>query len=99
MDRAGTEAVENTVLAEHDGLDGIVVGEHREDRIAPTGVRDRGGLLGPSPHQGFRFRPRAIVDGDLMAGLQEIRRHACAHPAKPDETNLHDPAPSNANDW
>jgi hypothetical protein len=28
-----------------------------------------------------------------MSGLQEVRRHACAHLAKPDETNLHDLAP------
>jgi hypothetical protein len=65
-----------------------------ENGITPTGIRDRGGLLGPFLHQGFRFRPRAIVDSDFMAGLQEVRRHACAHLAKPDETNLHDLAPS-----
>src|SRR5260370_2277567 len=99
MDGAGTEAVEDTVLAEHHILDDIVVRKHREDRIAPTGVRDHCDLLYPLPHQGFRFRPRAVVVGDLMARLQQIRRHACAHAAKPDETDLHDPAPSNASDW
>ena len=91
MDCAGREALEDTVLAEHDGLDGIVVCQHREDRIAATGVRDRAGLLGPCLHQGFCFRRRAIVDGELMAGLQQIGGHACAHLAKPDETDLHDP--------
>ncbi len=90
MDGAGREALEDTVLAEHHGLDGIVVREHRQDGIAPTSVRDRGGLLGPSPHESFRFRPGAIVDGDLMAGLQQIARHARAHVAKPDETDFHD---------
>ena len=99
MDGAGREALEDTLLAARYGLDDIVVGEHREDRIAPTGARDRGGLLCPSPHQGFRFRPRAIVDGDLMASLKQIRGHARAHTAKPDETDLHDPAPSNASEW
>jgi hypothetical protein len=93
MDRGGGEALKDTVLAEHRGLDDIVVCQHREDRIAPTGLRDRGGLLGPSLHQGFRFPSRAIVDGDLVAGLQQIRRHARAHMAKPDETDLHHPAP------
>ena len=94
MDRAGREVLENAVLAEHHGLDGLVVREHREDRVAPTGVRDRGGLRRPSPHQGFRLRPGAIVDGDLMAGRQQIPRHARAHAAKPDETDFHDSLPS-----
>src|SRR3954463_6425828 len=75
---------------EHHDLDGIVVREHRENRIAATGIRDRGGLLGPSLHQGFGFHPRAMVDGDLIAGFEQICRHACAHVAQPDETDLHD---------
>src|SRR3954447_9332600 len=98
MDCPGGGPLEDTVLAEHHDLDGIVVREHRENRIPATGIRDRGGLLGPSFHHGFGFRPRAIVDGDLMAGFEQIRRHACAHVAEPDETDLHYPGPSNASD-
>src|ERR1700722_708175 len=95
MDCTSGEALDDTTLAEHRGLDDIVVCQHREDRIAPTRVRDRDGLLGPFSCQRCRFRRRAIVNGDLMAGLQQVRRHGRAHLAQPDETNFHYFAPSN----
>jgi hypothetical protein len=32
---------------------------------------------------------RAIVDGDALAGLEQVQRHRRAHLAEPDETDLH----------
>jgi hypothetical protein len=33
---------------------------------------------------------RAIVDGEGVSGLEQVGRHAAAHVAKPDESDLHD---------
>src|SRR5712671_1644613 len=50
MDGTGGEAIADAVLAEHDGLNSVVVCEHRKHRIAATGTRDRVRPLGASPH-------------------------------------------------
>jgi len=39
--------------------------------------------------QSFRLAAGAIVDGDAMAGLQEVPCHWRTHVAEPDETDIH----------
>src|SRR5712675_262024 len=86
MRRSHGKTVNDTVLAEHDAFDSIIVGEHRDHDIAAASVRRAGGGLRALCDEFVRFRPRPVVDAHLMVGLQKVRRHATAH------DNLHDGA-------
>ncbi len=47
MDRAGRERREDAVLAEHDMLERVIVGEHGDDDLAARGIARRLGETRP----------------------------------------------------
>ena len=52
-----------------------------------------GGANPPTPRlspETARPRPGEVIDDELVAGLLQIGRHALAHHAEPDKTDLHD---------
>jgi hypothetical protein len=59
-----------------------------------AGVEDGGGGFRALRNERFHLRPRAVVDGKVMAGLEEVRGHARPHVAESDEADLHGSAPS-----
>ena len=89
MRRACGQAADDATFTEHDALDGIVVCQHGNHGFAAAGVRHAGGGFRSLCNE--RFDPRAcpVVDGHVMAGLQEVRRHAGAHVPQSDESDLH----------
>jgi hypothetical protein len=82
VDRPWSKALEDTSFGESDVLNGLIICQHGENSVAPAGIGDVGSHLGTVCDKGFRFRPRAIVDGHVMARLQQVRRHADAHTAE-----------------
>jgi hypothetical protein len=68
----------------------VIVGQHGDHHIA---VGDRGGNIF---HYGrtrraeiFGLRRRAVIDDEIVAGIEHITRHALPHAAEADKTNLH----------
>ena len=51
--------------------------------------RHAGGGFRSLCNERFDLRACPVVDGHIMAGLQEVRRHAGAHVPQSDESDLH----------
>jgi hypothetical protein len=79
---AGLHVRQNAVLAEHRGLDGLVVAEAVEHQVgAAHGLADRAGDLGAVLAHGVGPLGRAVPGGHLVAGADEVRHHAASHDA------------------
>jgi hypothetical protein len=89
MNRARGQAVDDATAIEHDALDGTVVCQHGKHGIAAAGVRHAGGGFRSLRNERFDLRAFPVVDGHIMAGLQEVRRHAGAHVPQSDESDFH----------
>jgi hypothetical protein len=68
---------------------GFVVRQHSDDRLAPAGVGDAGGGIRALGHQRFDLDGRPVVDGHLMARLQQARRHSGSHVSQPNKSDFH----------
>jgi len=71
-------------------LDGGIVGQHAHDGFAIAagigrGIGDARAFLG----EGLRFFARAVVDGELVAGAEQVARHSRAHVSESDKSDLH----------
>src|SRR5947207_2010279 len=89
MDRPLSQALEHAALAERHPFDGAVVRQHGDDRIAPAGVRHLSRRARSPIDEPLRPARRAVVDGDLVAGLKQASRHAGAHVPEADESDCH----------
>jgi hypothetical protein len=89
MDHARGQPVDDATAAEHDALDGTVVCQHGKHGIAAAGVRHAGGGSRSLRNERFDLRACPVVDGHVMAGLQEVRRHPGAHVPQSNESNFH----------
>jgi hypothetical protein len=87
VDRAGRQRVDQTAL-EDDVLERLVVGDHREDRV---GAADRAGHRISAVRAGevVRARRRAVPDGEVEAGGEEVASHRVAHVAETHQCNAH----------
>jgi len=90
VDRALASCLEHATLAEHNLFDGPVVREHGDDRVTLAGVCQLSSQMRAPIDQLLRLARRAIVDGDLVAGPEQVRRHPDPHVPEPDESDLHD---------
>src|SRR6185503_7811388 len=83
------------LLVQGDGLDVLRLRQRGEDHVAALG--DGPGRVGPAG-TGLDVRLGGlapdVVNHQLVAGLLEIGRHVAAHGSEPDESDLHDFAPS-----
>src|SRR5262249_6247397 len=75
-------------------LQRMIVGHHGHDDVPFGGIGRRGRHAGAGGGERVAPPPRAVVDGDAMAGLHQVGRHALAHAAKADKTDVHAIAPS-----
>ena len=57
--------------------------------IAAAGVRHAGGSFRSLRNEGFDLRACPIVDGHIVTGFQQVRRHTSAHMPQTDEPDLH----------
>ena len=89
MDRGREQAADDATVTEHDALDGIVVCQHGNHGIAAAGVRHAGGSFRSLRNEGFDLRACPIVDGHIVTGFQQVRRHTSAHMPQTDEPDLH----------
>ena len=81
-------------IAEHDALHSSVVRQHRDEGVAAARVGELGGRRSAERHQRGHLIGAAIVDGDLVSGLDEVCRHAGAHATQSDKTYPHFNHPS-----
>src|SRR5258707_15009235 len=79
----------DAVVTERHVLGGRVVGQHREHDVTTAGFGDGARRGCAFPHKGFRLGGGAVVDADAVTRLQQIGRHAAAHVAQADESDLH----------
>src|SRR6185312_7651935 len=80
----------NTVVAEDDLRNSVVVGEHSENRLRIAGRRGRGTChLRAITGKRLRFLWGAVVNCHAMSGAQQVSRHSAAHLSQPDETQVH----------
>jgi hypothetical protein len=70
----------------------IVVGEHRHHHLALRRIPRAGGQRRARGDQRTGLVGRAVPHRDLVSGGDEVLRHGSAHPAEPDETDLHRPS-------
>jgi hypothetical protein len=89
MRRACGQAADDATVTEYDPLNGIVVCQHGNHGIAAAGVRHAGGGFRSLCNERFDLRACPVVDGHIMAGIQEVRRHAGTHVPQSDESDLH----------
>ena len=86
--------MQQPVGAESDRLDLGRPGERREHHV--DALRQLARAVHPRRSRldmGRRRLLPEIVDGHLVSGRLEIRRHAAAHEPQPDEPDLHDGVP------
>src|SRR6185369_3541646 len=70
--------------------EGSVIWEHGEYRHAITaGLLDRIQRLRAASNDVFYFLRRAVVDANVVIGLEQTAGHDLSHAAKPDESDLH----------
>jgi hypothetical protein len=70
--------------------EGGVICEHREyHRAVAAGLLDRIQRLRAASNDVFDFLRRAVVDADVVLGLEQTAGHGLSHAAKPDESDLH----------
>jgi Domain of unknown function (DUF4331) len=79
MRRACGQAADDATVTEYDPFNGIVVCQHGNHGIGAAGVRHAGGGFRSLRNKRFDLRACPVVDGHIMAGLQQVRRHAGAH--------------------
>ena len=80
---------EDAALAVHDGLHGRVVGQHAHHDLALGGLNRGRGKPGTRRDQLLRFVGRAVPHGEIVTGLEEVRRHGVPHLPEPKESDLH----------
>src|SRR5262245_5731744 len=69
---------------------GGVICEHGEYRRAvAAGLLDRIQRFRAASNDVFDFLRRAVVDADVVLGLEQTAGHGLSHAAKPDESDLH----------
>src|SRR5581483_5424036 len=79
--------LDEAALAEPDGFDGLVVGQHRQHELAGFGDRlGRVPELGALLLEALRLLAFEIVHDQAIAGLDQVGGHAAAHAAGADET-------------
>ena len=89
MDSPGPQAGDDAAVAEHDALDGIVVGQHGHDGVAAAGARHVGRSFRALRDERFSLRAGPVVDGHIVTGFQQVCRHAGAHAPQSDESDFH----------
>jgi hypothetical protein len=91
MQGAGRETCHQAIFPAQYGIEGGIVGEHREHNL-PIGRRGSGTVC----QYGARFDERpgfleaAIPNGDIVAGAQQIAGNRGTHLAKTNEAYFHD---------
>ena len=89
VDGALRECRDSAAVSKHDRFDRRVVGEHGDDkRVAPR-VGRSGGDPRAFRRQRLRFVARSVMDGQAMAGREQVARDRAAHIAEPNETDIH----------
>ena len=61
----------------------------RRRRRSARRRRSRPTILAPASTSGFAFSGGAVVDADLVLGVEQAADHGLAHAARPDETDFH----------
>jgi hypothetical protein len=89
VNAARAQRSDRAAIGEHDALDGGIVGEHGDHHIAATSVRHRGSAFRPLLYQSLGFFRSAVINGYVVAGFEQVRRHARAHVPQPNESNFH----------
>src|ERR687898_897313 len=84
--RRGVGARQQPVLAEHDGLEVLRSGDHREDDLAIGQLGRRVHDLRAQLSQRLGLRARAVVDSQVAARVEQAGRERVPHPARPHPT-------------
>jgi hypothetical protein len=91
MNSAFRQRRQQTAGLADDIHNGSIIGEHGENGLAVSRrSSDRGHGLGAEIGQAFKLFRGAIVDPDVVAGIDQAARHGLAHAAKPNKSDLHD---------
>ena len=90
VDCARAQASDHALIPEHDAFNGTIVRQHRHDGLALAGVCHQPSGVCALLGERSLFTGRAVVHGDLMAGPEQVPRHAGSHVPKPDESDFHD---------
>jgi hypothetical protein len=85
VDRALGQAGDDASLTQGDACNRFVVRQHGDDRVTSAGIGDAGGGFGALADQWFHLGQRAVIDSDLMSGLQEVGGHPASHVSQSDE--------------
>ena len=97
--RALAGRLEDSPLAQDHRLDVGRVGHHGDDDVGPVGhLGRRAAGLGPGLDQGPDRLRGAVVDGDLVAGPDQVLGHGLAHHAEADEPDRRHRRPPRAPD-
>src|ERR1700748_3208860 len=80
---------EDTFATQHYALDRLVIGEHRYDSVATTGLSDAGGNLRALRNEGLGLGRRAIIDRHVMTRFQQVGCHSDTHFADTYESYVH----------
>lgn len=94
MDSAPAQVGNHSGLAEGHAFKRRVVRHHGDGGLSQAGVGHPVRGAGPQLDQRLHFSSRAIINRDLMAGLDQIGRHAGPHVPQPDKSHFHNFIPA-----
>src|SRR5580698_6802152 len=88
------EAGQYAALAENVSLQRVVVGQHGDDDFCRANRLNAALRLRAETHQRFGLAGGSIVDADLVARFEQIRRHGGTHLPEANESDFHSSASS-----
>src|ERR1700677_2112124 len=83
------EAGQYAALPENDSLQRVVVGQHGDDDFCRANRLNAGLRLRAETHQRFGLAGGSIVNADLVARFEQIRRHGGTHLSEANKSDLH----------
>src|ERR1700722_13954609 len=88
------EAGQHAGLPENDSLQRVVVGQHGDDDFCRANRLNAALRMRAETHQRFGLVGGSIVNGDLVARFEQIRRHGGTHLSEANKSDLHETSSS-----
>src|SRR6185437_3451396 len=90
MNRAFSQIVDDSRVAEADIFHCVIVRKHRDHNISIASTCHRRSLSRSLFDQRLRLLQRSVVNRNFVTGIEQVRRHSHSHVSQSNESDFHD---------